>query len=86
MEREKVEERIEALKGELRGGEARVRELEAELARVRDTMLRIDGAILALTELLEPGGGDSIEAAAVRDGPREAPPAPPREPPAIDAA
>jgi hypothetical protein len=46
--------RLEELHEELRTGEQRLRELDTERERVRDTLLRIEGAILALKELSEP--------------------------------
>lgn len=48
-----VRARIEALREEMRKGQARLDELQVETAEVRDTMLRIAGAIQGLTELLE---------------------------------
>ena len=55
--------RLGELKKEFEAGGARLRELEAEQARVRETMLRISGAIQVLEEALaqvapppEPGG------------------------------
>ena len=48
---EDVARRLEELRSELRTGEERLRELDAERGRVRDTLLRIEGAILALQEL-----------------------------------
>jgi hypothetical protein len=52
--REGVERRLDELRRELRTGEERLRELDAERGRVRDTVLRIEGAILALEALCGP--------------------------------
>jgi hypothetical protein len=46
-----VARRLGELREELRTGRDRLLELEAEAQRVRDTMLRIEGAIMALEEL-----------------------------------
>lgn len=56
---ERIRSRLDELKAEAVAGERRLGELEAESAQLRATLLRIDGAILALTELLdsdEPSG------------------------------
>ena len=45
--------RREELQGEFRAGEARLRDVEVETARLRETLLRISGAIQVLQELLE---------------------------------
>ena len=50
---EKLQVRLEELKKEYETGQARLRELEAEAAYVRETMLRIAGAIQVLQEMLE---------------------------------
>jgi predicted nuclease with TOPRIM domain len=59
---QRIRSRLEELKAEAAAGERRLAELEAENAQLRATLLRIDGAILALTELLdesEPAADDS---------------------------
>ena len=56
--RDEVERRLDELRRELRTGEERLRELDAERGRVRDTVLRIEGAILALEELGGPSDND----------------------------
>lgn len=48
-----VRARIEGLREEMRKGQARLDELLTETSEVRETMLRIAGAIQGLTELLE---------------------------------
>jgi chromosome segregation ATPase len=52
LRREQLQARLEALKREDRAGEARLRELEQELTNLRQTVLRISGAIQVLEELL----------------------------------
>jgi hypothetical protein len=47
-----MEERLEALKIELDKGRAELAALDRRRAEVRDTLLRITGAIQVLTELL----------------------------------
>ena len=48
---ETIVKRLKELRAEFAAGEERLQELEAERARVRDTVLRIQGAIMALEEL-----------------------------------
>jgi predicted nuclease with TOPRIM domain len=50
--REQLQARLEELKREFETGQARLRELEAQEARLRETMLRISGAIQVLEETL----------------------------------
>jgi predicted nuclease with TOPRIM domain len=50
--REHLQARLEELKREFETGQARLRELEAQEARLRETMLRISGAIQVLEEEL----------------------------------
>ena len=50
--REQLRARLEELKQEFEAGQARLRELETQEARVRETMLRISGAIQVLEEEL----------------------------------
>lgn len=52
MQNEQVVNRLALLKKEFEAGQARLRELEAEQAYVRETMLRISGAIQVLQELV----------------------------------
>jgi hypothetical protein len=51
--RVRLEARLEELKRELALGEERLHTLDAEREMLRDTLLRLNGAIVALTELLE---------------------------------
>jgi predicted nuclease with TOPRIM domain len=67
--RDKLSHRIEQLKAEFQAGQAKLQELEIQQARLRETLLRISGAIQALEEMLQPEEGQAA------DGP-----APPAEP------
>jgi predicted nuclease with TOPRIM domain len=51
--REQLQTRLEELKKEFETGQNRLRELEAETAYVRETMLRISGAIQVLEQMLQ---------------------------------
>ena len=51
--REQLEARLAALKNEYEIGQARLKELEAESTYVRETMLRISGAMQVLQEMLD---------------------------------
>jgi predicted nuclease with TOPRIM domain len=66
--REHIRSRLDELKAEAVAGERRLGELEAESVQLRATLLRIDGAIVALTELLDSDepSGETAE----REGPR----------------
>jgi predicted nuclease with TOPRIM domain len=50
--RQQLEERLVALKSEYDKGQSRFRQLEGELTSLRETLLRISGAIQVLQELL----------------------------------
>jgi predicted nuclease with TOPRIM domain len=50
---EQLQKRLEQLKKDFETGQARLRELETEQAYVRETMLRISGAIQVLEEALQ---------------------------------
>lgn len=50
--KEQAKGRLEALRKEFETGQARLKEIEAEQAYLRQTMLRISGAIQVLEELL----------------------------------
>lgn len=58
--REQLEKRLAELKAEFEAGQKMMAELEAKQANLRDTLLRISGAIQLLEEELakagEPGG------------------------------
>ena len=49
---EQLQKRLEQLKKDFETGQARLRELETEQAYVRETLLRISGAIQVLEEAL----------------------------------
>jgi predicted nucleic acid-binding Zn-ribbon protein len=50
--KEKLSKRLEELKAELKAGQQMEAELEAKLAHLRTTLLRISGAIQVLEEML----------------------------------
>lgn len=52
MDRTKTEARLIDLKREFEAGQKLLRELEAKQVEVRDTLLRIGGAVQVLEELL----------------------------------
>jgi predicted nuclease with TOPRIM domain len=49
---EQLQKRLEGLKKEFEAGQARLRELETEQTYIRETLLRISGAIQVLEEAL----------------------------------
>ena len=53
MQREQLLDRLASLKKEFEAGQKRLGELEAEQAYVRETMLRISGAIQVIQELVD---------------------------------
>ena len=63
---EHIRVRLDQLRAEARTGEQRLMELRSEEVRVHDTLLRINGAILALEELLS--GAGSHDGAELQDG------------------
>ena len=62
---EQLQKRLEDLKKEFETGQARLRELETEQSYIRETMLRISGAIQVLQEAL--GGESKSEEASTAD-------------------
>ncbi|MEN3334207.1 MAG: hypothetical protein V7641_3572 [Blastocatellia bacterium] len=51
--KDQLQHRLEELKKEYETGQTRLRELESETAYIRETMLRISGAIQVIQEMLE---------------------------------
>jgi hypothetical protein len=50
--RQQIEARLISLRGEYDKGQKELRQLELQLTSLRETMLRINGAVLVLEELL----------------------------------
>ena len=59
--RSKLEQRMEQLKGELDAGQKMLAELEERKTNLTTTLLRIQGAIQVLEELLNPEEGEGTE-------------------------
>jgi len=57
--KEEIHQRLEVLRGEYEKGQIRLRELQQQELHLQETLLRISGAIQALTELLEQSSIDS---------------------------
>jgi hypothetical protein len=53
--RERLQQRVKALKEEFQTGQQMLRELETQQSLCRERLLRISGAIQVLEELLAPG-------------------------------
>jgi hypothetical protein len=53
---EQIESRLDALKQEFTRGQARFQELDAQQSALRETLLRISGAIQVLEEVLAGDG------------------------------
>jgi uncharacterized coiled-coil protein SlyX len=58
--RQQLEERLQSLKSEFAVGQQRLADLEAQAANLRDTLLRISGAIQVLEEELSQPDQDAI--------------------------
>jgi predicted nuclease with TOPRIM domain len=59
--KEKLQERIQMLKTEFEAGQTMLAELEAKEANLRQTLLRIGGAIQVLEEILSETPEDNVE-------------------------
>jgi hypothetical protein len=60
--RESVTARLDQLRHEYEIGQAQLRELVEREAALRETLVRISGAILVLEELLDAGSVESVDA------------------------
>jgi len=78
---EAMQSRLEELKAELEKGEAELQRVEAHRTYLRETLLRIGGAVQVLEELLSQEEGGQSEESAGQDlaVPGEKPPAVPQE-------
>ena len=69
--RDQLEHRLKTLKTELEAGEKMLADLDARRANLRETLLRISGAIQVLEELLaaeqSPERGDAVETNSERE-------------------
>ncbi|MFH7245307.1 MAG: hypothetical protein ACHWZW_20920 [Spirulina sp.] len=52
--KEQLEQRLQSLKAEFESGQTLLRDLEQKQSHLRETLLRISGAIQVLEEMLEP--------------------------------
>ena len=66
---QQIQSRIAVLKSEFETGQTKLQELELQQSRIRETLLRISGAIQVLEEMLdsnkaeeEPAPNDSVPA------------------------
>jgi predicted nuclease with TOPRIM domain len=59
--REQLEQRLKVLKDEFEAGQKMLTELEAKQASVRETLMRINGAIQVIEEELAKANGSSSE-------------------------
>jgi predicted nuclease with TOPRIM domain len=59
--REQLEQRLKVLKDEFEAGQKMLTELEAKQASVRETLMRINGAIQVIEEELAKANGSASE-------------------------
>ncbi len=59
--REELQQRLEALKAEFEKGQTRLHEIQMQEAQLKETLLRISGAIQVISELLEQGEASSTQ-------------------------
>lgn len=64
---EKLQQRLQTLKTEYEAGQKMLAELEAKQTSLRETLLRISGAIQVLEETLAEPDGDTSELSAVAE-------------------
>ena len=56
--KERLEDRLQQLKSEYEAGQKMLAELDARRQNLTTTLLRIEGAMQVLRELIEQGGGE----------------------------
>ena len=56
--RDKLMSRLEQLKTEFQSGQTKLQDLDIQQSRLRETLLRISGAIQVLEEMIEPAKPD----------------------------
>lgn len=66
--REQLEQRLTQLKAEFEAGQKMLAELEAKQRTLRETMLRISGAIQVLEEELNPTGAATADGGVAHAG------------------
>jgi hypothetical protein len=75
--RQQLEQRLSELKSEYQAGQKMLVDLEARQAELRQTLLRISGAIQVLEELLAPGAPPVVQGNEPSELAGQAPPANP---------
>lgn len=59
--RDKLMSRLEQLKTEFQSGQTKLQDLDMQQSRLRETLLRISGAIQVLEEMIEPAKPDEAQ-------------------------